>query len=243
LTAENSVYLDGKYFVPSNLEVLQNEEFKALVETIKKHIPNFQVEDLEVTTAYQGDARVLVGEEEEDILPVEWLEFHNKRNTVEIDVFTVRSEKGETRQTLQSRIDTEKGEENLIGFDVVDGKVVQSFSQEGKIVVGEVDLPNNPDYVAGQTVSASGVMDFCLYGTYRHCGKKCGDGKTATGGGGTPINAIDTCCRTHDNCYRANLSTACCDLKLKNCIDANKSASVGAWLDISTWLSFRTKKC
>ncbi|MBB4823176.1 hypothetical protein HNO89_000394 [Sporosarcina luteola] len=54
------------------------------------------------------------------------------------------------------------------------------------------------------TTSAS----FCLAGGYKHCGPDCGD--NGSKGGGTPINSLDLCCRTHDRCY-ANFGMYDCE--------------------------------
>lgn len=50
----------------------------------------------------------------------------------------------------------------------------------------------------------------CFHGKW--CGPKCS-------GPGDPIDAVDTCCRAHDNCYDDRGSDSCeCNRKLKRCL-------------------------
>ncbi|MGE7692081.1 hypothetical protein ACQKMI_23150 [Lysinibacillus sp. NPDC097214] len=70
------------------------------------------------------------------------------------------------------------------------------------------------------TSTALGVI---LYHHYNWCGANCGSG--------TPINAADTCCRTHDYCYGSFSSypDRCkCDQNLINCL--GNTSSPGAIL-------------
>lgn len=49
---------------------------------------------------------------------------------------------------------------------------------------------------------------------YNWCGASCGSG--------TPVNVVDTCCRSHDWCYdsfKSYPSRCACDRNLRNCVD------------------------
>ncbi|MEH7604447.1 hypothetical protein [Priestia megaterium] len=57
---------------------------------------------------------------------------------------------------------------------------------------------------------------------YKWCGAGCGSG--------TPINSLDTCCKWHDNCYKANTSypARCgCDRVLNACADGTGVSGSG----------------
>jgi hypothetical protein len=65
---------------------------------------------------------------------------------------------------------------------------------------------------------------------YKWCGAGCGSG--------TPINALDTCCRWHDDCYTANKSypaRCVCDAVLNRCADT--SGVDGAGILISAFIA------
>ncbi|MBY7141578.1 hypothetical protein KFZ56_00345 [Virgibacillus sp. NKC19-3] len=66
---------------------------------------------------------------------------------------------------------------------------------------------------------------------YRHCGADCGDDGST--GGGTPINSLDSCCRSHDRCYGNFGYNDCeCDQILGDC--ANGTTDPGWWY-VATW--------
>lgn len=53
--------------------------------------------------------------------------------------------------------------------------------------------------------------------TYKWCGKGCGNGCNSTP---IPVNGLDSCCKTHDCCYKRNSSypaRCSCDMNLANC--------------------------
>ncbi|MBD8068166.1 Parvovirus coat protein VP1-like protein [Bacillus sp. PS06] len=50
----------------------------------------------------------------------------------------------------------------------------------------------------------------CVRG-YRWCGPGCS-------GPGTPTNAVDSCCKRHDECYRRFGPSAHCDQMFLNCL-------------------------
>lgn len=64
-------------------------------------------------------------------------------------------------------------------------------------------------------------LGFCYPG-YRYCGPGCS-------GPGTPTNAVDACCKLHDECYERHGSTKYCDELFQQCLrphmnDPNKMA-------------------
>ncbi|MCH1625703.1 Parvovirus coat protein VP1-like protein [Fredinandcohnia sp. SECRCQ15] len=53
-------------------------------------------------------------------------------------------------------------------------------------------------------------LGLCVPG-YRWCGPGCS-------GPGAPLNAVDACCKSHDDCYRRFGSSARCDQLFLNCL-------------------------
>ncbi|RDU35865.1 Parvovirus coat protein VP1-like protein [Neobacillus piezotolerans] len=53
-------------------------------------------------------------------------------------------------------------------------------------------------------------LRFCVPG-YRWCGPGCS-------GPGKPLNAVDACCKEHDECLSIYGQTKCCDEQLKQCL-------------------------
>lgn len=51
---------------------------------------------------------------------------------------------------------------------------------------------------------------FCYPG-YRYCGPRCS-------GPGVPINAVDACCKLHDECYDSIGRTKYCDELFQQCL-------------------------
>lgn len=98
------------------------------------------------------------------------------------------------------------------------------------LFVEELKNPQAADEVAEGEIAPEAWYDGCLsfYNSgngktynYKWCGKGCGSG--------TPINPLDTCCRTHDRCY-ANFGRGDngCDWDLYYC--ANAQDDPGWWM-------------
>lgn len=97
------------------------------------------------------------------------------------------------------------------------------------------EFPNDPNYYPGEILNDGNITPqwgalcvntcckFRKYGnpfgtlvTYRHCGSNCGTG--LSNGGGTPVNALDRCCASHDACWSNFGSWDCdCDRNIVNC--------------------------
>ncbi len=247
-TPTNTV-LDGKFLDPVTslgVEVKSQKNFKVLIEEIKKYIPDFSENELKVTIAYQADVRTRSSKKEtEEIVPVEWLELRNKENTVEINAFTFNLKDG-PKTVYKGFIDTGAEDNNFKGYEVLDGEIVQIFSQEGKIgETSKPNLPHNPGYVPGHTVTAKlDWLDgrFCLEDEknnrdYEHCGPGCGAIKNRIPGSGeTPINGLDRCCQAHDRCWSVfGEGDNCCDKEIASCIDPFKSEDTATWYQINTY--------
>lgn len=121
--------------------------------------------------------------------------------------------------------------------------LIQFFSEEALLLIGNIfginllfSEENNSD-----AITPLAWYDGCAPGGYKHCGSNCGDeGKY---GGGTPINATDTCCRGHDRCWsKFGKNDACCDKELLNCMArAGDGPIVKAIAD--AWFGGNAKKC
>ena len=59
-------------------------------------------------------------------------------------------------------------------------------------------------------------LGFCYPG-YRYCGPGCS-------GPGEPTNAVDACCKLHDECYTRHGSTRQCDELFQRCLQPYMNA-------------------
>ncbi|MFD1608522.1 hypothetical protein [Oceanobacillus luteolus] len=119
-----------------------------------------------------------------------------------------------------------------------------SVAEADSFYIPSGDFPNDPNYTPGE-ISNDGLITpqwgalcvnacckFRKYGnpfgtlvTYRHCGSNCGT--TGDYGGGTPVNALDRCCASHDACWANFGSWDCdCDRNLVNC--ARNTSNAGS---------------
>lgn len=151
----------------------------------------------------------------------------------------------ETIEDYSVYIVNEKGQLEIYSFnqdltfiasqELTDASILDTMLKE--------EMPHDENFEPFSTVkSESWGISFCLAGGYKHCGPGCGDGLTY--GGGTPYNAIDTCCRAHDRCWSVfGNGDACCDKILVDC--AKKNASVGSVASalIVGWFSSNASNC
>ncbi|MFD5172765.1 hypothetical protein ACFVV6_29775 [Bacillus mycoides] len=84
-------------------------------------------------------------------------------------------------------------------------------------------------------------LPFCL-DPYKHCGPGCGDGMGK--GGGTPINRLDSCCRSHDRCW-SNFGAwdPCCDRDVVRCAQQNWSVDPVTAAAVQAAFLYNSKKC
>ncbi|WP_241481540.1 hypothetical protein [Mesobacillus campisalis] len=54
------------------------------------------------------------------------------------------------------------------------------------------------------------MKGLCIRG-YRYCGPRCS-------GPGSPVNAVDACCKAHDECLNGSESRCRCDRRLIDCL-------------------------
>lgn len=237
--------LDGKYVKheKEKLEIkdklISRLENQGVIEQLQKLVP-LSVEALELKVAYDFTVP-------------------DYRNNGEVDLGRIVAIRANERVQIKNVFVTDKDhniKEELIMIDVVKGaQTVQTYIlEEGKLVLDNefeyignflddtIDLEqiDNEEYEG--VLAKNFPFSFCLAGGYRHCGPGCGDGLAR--GGGTPINAIDSCCRGHDRCW-ANFGNgdACCDKILVDCAKANRSAGSVASDMIVLYFSGNAKKC
>lgn len=215
--------IDGKHLRDEELveklnEIYEKEPFKKLVSTMQA-VKDFDVKDLKPKKAYIFDAafgneknlhffsssiiQLVNGNESLSIL-------FNELPNVQDHAFgqILKSDSNAIQQYLYS-------EEEI---------TISEFQTELKQLAYHDDtneeLPDNPDYQAGnftRDIEPQGWFDGCLPGGYQHCGGDCGYGSKY--GGGRSINATDTCCISHDNCWGSfGRWDACCDKKLVLCV-------------------------
>lgn len=137
--------------------------------------------------------------------------------------------------------ENEKGEKVIRKAIVEDEKVKVEFevpfAAEYFLFVEELKNPQGGDEEARLTPEAwyEGCLVFFNSGNgkyyyYKYCGAKCtGEGKTGKKFEATPINTLDSCCRSHDRCW-ANFGKGDngCDYELYLC--ANKTYDPGWWM-------------
>ncbi|GAA0504413.1 hypothetical protein GCM10008986_34940 [Salinibacillus aidingensis] len=95
--------------------------------------------------------------------------------------------------------------------------------EDAKRFEGNIE-PLDNDTAAGACVFEDppfGVEPCCLFGgvQYNYCGKYCGVGHDAGGGGA--VNACDVCCYFHDTCLIENSDPCPCHANLLDCYGRN----------------------
>lgn len=244
--SENAIILNGKYInnVLEQEVYVQNvqtkSDFHLLLEELQKHV-SFKQEDLTVKRLYIYDG-VAVESKKFGTGTNITLGYENKVQISNVSAIL----ENQVVEKFYGRV-LSADNKNVLIFDVHKGKVNMLFidKNEGQLEK-EIDTSamHDPAFKPLSTkdeVIKQGVFDFCLkdqYGKkYQHCGKKCGEGSTATDGGGSPINSIDSCCRAHDRCWsQFGDWDACCDKILVDC--ANRYEHVDNATQNQIWLVF-----
>jgi len=210
-------------------EVKAKEDYKTIILELGKQ-REFNESELVETEIYMFDT---LGNENE-VISNRTVSLQTSDGTVTVD-FVENTKEGEHLEWFDGTITKSFGDdEMLIGIRVLEGVpetvfirpsvLEEDLSEADDEEAADEELPNDENYTPGilaEVVAEQGIFDFCLKNQngkkYHHCGLKCGDGKNAIDGGGSTINSIDSCCKTHDSCYSSKTKNACCDKKLVNC--------------------------
>lgn len=108
----------------------------------------------------------------------------------------------EKEPTITNEVETPNIIEFLRSATPSDGISVQAWYDDIPCMGNGCCIFHEPAWTGGPLIPVP----------YKWCGAKCGSG--------TPINALDTCCRTHDYCYGSFSSypaRCSCDQNLINC--------------------------
>jgi hypothetical protein len=238
---QNPVILNGKYvnIESEKAQLLQQiktkSEFHLLLEQLEKET-SVTADDFEVVSAYIYDYQ------RENQLGTGKRITLQFRNRVQVSYFSA-IERNDSIEKFYGRVVTTNDEYFKI-FEVHKGKVLPLATQEYKGQLEKEitqDSKHDPDFkplstqIKAQAFSTGCLRDEDHNRDYNHCGSGCGDGLAE--GGGTPINAIDYCCRSHDRCW-SNFGKwdRCCDKNFVDC--ANRNESVDPATQNQIWLAF-----
>ena len=206
-------------------EFNQSADFVALLEEINKHHQDVQVEETDIF-------QLTFSEEDGEGVNVAAI-------FVKLDdeVIVQALKQGEELRVKAhfSKIN-EFGERVIAKAIVKDGEVeIENeieFNAEYFLFVDELKNPQGADEES--EVAPAAWYDGCLtfyssgnnkYYNYRYCGSKC-TGKNFTQ---TPLNALDSCCRSHDRCWvNFGKGDDGCDMQLYKC--ANATSNPGWWM-------------
>ncbi|MGE1115682.1 hypothetical protein ACQJ0K_28585 [Priestia megaterium] len=243
--SENPVIISGKYLEGDEKElalkqVYLNSEFQLLLAELQKDVPVVE-ENLQMVRAYIYDAsmdeQVVTGKHFTlQYLNRVQISFYSfiKGNEV-YDQFYGRTVTPDERFIKVYEVN--KGKVLSVATDVYEGQLEIELEQLAKH-----DKEFKPLSTAS-LITAKGFKTGCLVDeahnkTYQYCGSGCGSCKSCTEGGGTSINSIDTCCKTHDTCW-SNFGSwdHCCDKNLVNC--ANKYESQDNTTQNQIYLAFK----
>ena len=116
----------------------------------------------------------------------------------------------------------------LKGYEVIENEVVKTREME---VTEEFLTPSTEENLElPETREEVKESAPCIYGNW--CGPGCS-------GPGAPISPVDSCCKSHDNCYGSVGYFACsCDRKLQDCLwpytqqGSEWAIAVSAWFDL-----------
>jgi hypothetical protein len=220
-----NLVLAGKYVKEASEKssvrnaLVEKLQSKGIIEQLQKVVP-FNVEDLEFTFGYNFTQPDF---EEEKLIHVN-IAAVRANDQVQVKNIVIKDENQQPKAE-SIIIDVIKGDK-VETYMLEDNELVKTeeFSYDGNFLEAALDRNqiHNEDYQG--VVEKDFLFPFCLAGGYKFCGPGCGDGLTY--GGGTPINAIDSCCRAHDRCYSVfGYGDHCCDQTIDNCAKANRSVA------------------
>ncbi|MBE2922894.1 hypothetical protein HPJ93_14680 [Anoxybacillus flavithermus] len=219
-------------------KVEQDDTFKKLKEAMEQQYPT-STQGLQVIEAIKGEVVWDDGKAQFKSIVLFNKEKHAK-------LYILESQKDNNVFMYYSADVSDPENTEVLGLRTGNGEVKQLFGTEFdptffKETNYAVQLMNRENDVEAEDFPFSFCLVECA-GTYRHCGPGCGDGMSK--GGGTPINAIDSCCRAHDRCY-ANFGWGddCCDKELVDCVTRNKSVDYCAYIDIVAWFGGDADNC
>lgn len=230
--------LNGKYVEVKDAEakaILGRENNVALLSRL-----NLSAEDFEVKKSYKYDQlNVLSGR----VIGVVTTELSNK--DVQFHVVETLDHEGKVATATFADVLEKEGQTSV--YLAMGGKVErisQEVLSEGFPVIIANGLPHDENFELKSTKEDELVeqaLPFCIPG-YKHCGPGCGDNKTF--GGGTPINSIDNCCRSHDRCWDSFGDwDACCDKRLVNCVTPYRGSNQGVVNAIVSTFGYNALKC
>lgn len=121
--------------------------------------------------------------------------------------------------------------EILTGYRIVNGRIevtsTTEYTQQFQERVREISEKNSLPTGSRADVS---IQAPCLYGNW--CGPGCS-------GPGAPISAVDSCCKSHDNCYGSRGYFACsCDYQLHDCLYPYAAAGSAWAILFISWYSW-----
>ncbi|MFD0768951.1 hypothetical protein ACFQZ1_08515 [Bacillus sp. CGMCC 1.60114] len=221
--------------------LLEKPKFNEIVESLQK-VVKFGKDELEMKLVYIFDTRSYL----DGALTTGKITVVRAAERIQIRHIVLTEKNGKVVGEDYT-IDTinEKGGLTVFGYNKELEEVASSTHGGYEFLETSVneELIDNKEFAPFSTVKEEGWgIPFCLAGGYKHCGPGCGDGLTF--GGGTPINAIDYCCRSHDRCWsQFGENDACCDKNLVSCAKANRSAGPVASDLIVAWFSSNANKC
>lgn len=248
----NLKLIDGKHLEGEELtqrlnSLYKDERFGKLVTAMQQNA-EFDVKQMQVSKAYVFDA---VFGEKDDFQLYNATIIHLVDTEKNISILYNELPKFENHYYGQAL--SERDSRNMLVYDFNDNGEIMIDQTEAKLDIlsyqDEYDLPNNPNYkpltdneeLINDKIEPTfwWLGDGCLPGGYQHCGGNCGYGLKH--GGGTPINATDTCCVAHDRCWKVfGSKDACCDKHLVDCV---KNHTTVAATGIRTYFGPNAKKC
>lgn len=112
-------------------------------------------------------------------------------------------------------LEEDKGTQLAVYYDIIDGRFVLTHKLNYEVILNGMDKLKDytlPESLDRKEVSANLP---CIYGNW--CGPGCS-------GPSAPISPVDSCCKSHDNCYGSRGYFACsCDGELLNCLRPYKN--------------------